>query len=431
MSSATTRPDVVVIGAGIIGIAIALRLQMAGMQVRLLDRDPPARGASFGNAGALATSEVIPLAEPGIWKKLPGWMLDPLGPLTIRWRHLPTLSGWLLRFAWASRSQAVGRYAGQLSTLLASVNADFDQLASSAGVHHLWRRHGALALYRDAASQHGAAAHWQQRKALGVASESLSTADVARLEPLLQPDWRHAVSIPDWSHVDDPYALAMELFAHFCRCGGEFSQLAASRILHTSTGVNGVALQDGSTVPCRKVVLAAGVWSKPLAADSGQPLHLASERGYHLTLPHAGKPLRKFLLNVPDSFVVLPMANGGIRLAGTVELASIDAAPDYRRAYLLLEKAESMLGRIDTRGMSAWMGGRPSVPHTVPVIGPVNSVPGLYLATGHGHLGLTLAATTARLLHDELVLGREIPAYLHPPGKAMRQSPKTTMQTRS
>lgn len=141
---------------------------------------------------------------------------------------------------------------------------------------------------------------------------------------------------------------------------------------------------------------------------------LVCERGYHLTLPHADKPLRKFLLNVPDSFVILPMSNGGIRLAGTVELAKPSAKPDYRRSYILLEKAESIIGKINKKEMSAWMGSRPSVPETVPVIGASSKTNGLYLATGHGHLGLTLAGTTAKLLHDLILFEKNPPAFLHP-----------------
>lgn len=407
--------DVIVVGAGVVGIATALQLRLAGMDVLLLDRDPPATGTSSGNAGALAISEVIPLAEPGVLRQVPRWLLNPLGPLAVRWRYLPGLLPWLSRFVLASRPARVKALSRQLGELLARVDQDYAPLIARSGLGDSWRRHGALALYPDAGSLQADLPRWQRRGELGVRWRRCDVAEPGRLEPALQAPWQQqGVLIPDWSHVDDPYSFSLGLFQQFLREGGRFLQQPVAELRQQGGCVNGVTLGDGRALTAGHVVVASGVWSDRFARQAGQPLPLESERGYHLTLPKAGRPLRHFLLNASESFVILPMADGGLRIAGTVELAHRDAPPDYRRAHLLLDKARAMLGELGTEGMSAWMGNRPSVPDTVPVIGPSARVRRLYFACGHGHLGLTLAATTGALLRDHLAGVAEIPPEFWP-----------------
>lgn len=407
-------PDVIVVGAGVVGITTALKLRAAGLAVLLVDKAEPAAGTSSGNAGAFAVSEVVPLAEPGIWRKLPSWLADPLGPLAVRWRYLPSLAPWLLRFAWASRQGQVQQLTRQLSALLGSVNEDFAPLIARSGLDGMWRRHGALAVYASEAALTADLPRWQHRGEHGVKWQALDDEATRQAEPALLAPWRNAVSIPEWSHVDDPYLFTLGLFEQFIREGGQYLQQEVTGLLKEQQAVRGVTLANGEQRRAGKVLITAGVWSDRFARQAGFSLPLESERGYHLTLPEAGMPLQRYLLNVPGSFVVLPMANGGIRLAGTVELAHRDATPDYRRAHLLLDKAQDMLGPLDTTNMTAWMGNRPSVPETVPVIGPSTCVDGLYFACGHGHLGLTLAATTARLLHDHFLGLADIPRHLWP-----------------
>ncbi|WP_207456298.1 FAD-dependent oxidoreductase [Azospirillum sp. SYSU D00513] len=406
--------DVIVVGAGVVGIATALQLRQAGLDVLLLDSGAPAAGTSSGNAGAFAVSEVLPLAEPGVLRKVPGWMLDPLGPLAVRWRHLPGLLPWLARFVAASRPSRVSALSRQLAGLLGRVNGDVAALLGDAPPAGMWRRWGALAVYPDEASLRRDLPRWEERGRLGVRWEACDPRRVEREEPALRMPWRHAVAIPDWSHVDDPYLFSLGLFERFTAAGGRFRQEAVAELTGPDGAVDGVRLASGEALRAGNVIVTAGVWSDRQARQVGQRLPLESERGYNLTLPKAGLTLRRYLLNAAESFVILPMANGGLRLAGTVELASRDAAPDFRRSHILLDKAQAMLGPLDTTGMTAWMGNRPSVPDTVPVIGPSASRRNLYFATGHGHLGLTLAATTGALLRDHLTGGAPVPEALWP-----------------
>ena len=406
--------DVIVIGAGVVGITTALQLRLAGLDVLLLDRDQPAVGASSGNAGGLAVSEVLPLAEPGMLLKVPGWMLDPMGPLAVRWRHLPSLLPWLLRFVAASRPGQVEALSRQLAMLLGRVNADYEALLGDEAPVEMWRRQGALAVYPSDAALRRDLPRWEERGKLGVRWEACDPTRVPQEEPALRTPWQHAVAIPDWSHVDDPYLFSLALFERFVAAGGQFRQEAVADLLEMNGVIDGVRLASGDTLRSGNTVVTAGVWSDRFARRVRQPMPLESERGYHLTLPKAGLKLNRYLLNATESFVILPMANGGLRLAGTVELASRDAAPDYRRSHILLDKAQAMLGPLDTTGMTSWMGNRPSVPDTVPVIGPSARRRNLFFATGHGHLGLTLAATTGALLRDHLTGVSEIPEALRP-----------------
>jgi D-amino-acid dehydrogenase len=219
---------------------------------------------------------------------------------------------------------------------------------------------------------------------------------------VLDGGWSCAIRVPDWSHVDDPYLFSRGLFDAFLREGGQFMQQEVRDLAIERGRVIGVDTAEQGRLAADRVVVACGIWSDRFTHRYRVPLE--SERGYHVTLPNAGVALHHFIQCASESFVILPMGDGGLRLAGTVELASRDAPPDWRRAHLLVDKARRIVGEFSTDGMSVWMGNRPSLPDTVPVIGPAPDVAGLFFAFGHGHLGLTLAATTGILVRD-LVAG--------------------------
>ncbi|TDR73303.1 NAD(P)/FAD-dependent oxidoreductase [Paludibacterium purpuratum] len=402
----TSQPSVIVVGAGIVGIACALQLRLAGCPVTLIDRGEPARETSFGNAGAFAISDVMPLAGPGVLARVPGWLFDPLGPLAVRWRYLPSLLPWLVRFVAAGRSTRVATLTRDLAALLGRVNADYAPLIEHAGIGRLWRRHGALTLYRCEREFQAAAAAWAYKRAHGVQWRKLERTALANASPRVDQAWQVAVEVPDWSHVDDPYLFSRGLFDAFMREGGRFIRDDVLAVGRDAQGRLGVDTAHLGRLPTERMVVACGIWSDRFFRQQHYSVPLESERGYHVTLPNAGVPLHHFLLCASEHFVILPMADGGLRLAGTVELAHRDAPPDWRRAHILIERARRILGPFDTADMSVWMGNRPSLPDTLPVIGPAPDLPGLYFATGHGHLGLTLAATTGALLTEHICRGR-------------------------
>ena len=405
--------EVIVVGAGVVGIAIALQLRLEGFAVTLLDRGEPAMETSYGNAGAFAVSDVIPLAEPGVLRKVPGWMLDPLGPLALRWRYLPSLMPWLLRFLAASRPSKVATLTRDLSALLGRVNQDYAALIDKAGLGAMWRRHGNLTLYRNQQEFDAALPAWEEKRRHGVQWQALSRSELLEQEPLLAEEWQYAVRVPDWSHVDDPYTFSRGLFDAFVSEGGRFVQDEVLATLEQGGRVSGVETARHGRLQAAATVIACGVWSDRFTRQHRYRVPLESERGYHVNLPKAGVALRHFIQCASESFVILPLADGGLRLAGTVELAHRDAAPDWRRAEILLDKARRIVGDFSTEDMTVWMGNRPSLPDTVPIIGPAPGQPGLWFATGHGHLGLTLAATTAVLLGD-LLQGRSAALDMQP-----------------
>ena len=402
----TTRGQVIIVGAGIVGIGAAHALLDDGWQVTLLERHLPARGASYGNAGAFAVSDIIPLSSPGSIRQVPGWLLDPCGPLAVRWRHLPTLAPWLWRFVRAGHPTRVRTLTRAMAALLGRVDADYAPLIAAAGLTPMWRRRGALTLYPSLRARDADAAAWRSRRSFGIRCIEVAGKELAQLEPGLSAPWHQAVRVPAWSHVDDPYRFATGLHAAALARGARSVQATVDRIDHEHGRVRGVVLDDGQRIAADAVVIAAGIDSDRFTRQLGLRVPLESERGYHVTLPQAGIELNHFLQPAGEGFVILPMGDGAIRLAGTVELASRDAPENWARAGVLIDKARRILPPFSTDGMSQWMGNRPSLPDTLPIIGAAPGVDRLLFATGHGHLGLTLAATTGRLLAD-LLAGRD------------------------
>jgi len=396
------RPDVTIIGAGIIGVCCAAALARAGLSVEVIDPDPPGTGTSWGNAGGIAVSEVAPLGLPGTILKVPGWLADPLGPLTLRWSYLPRLLPWLLRFQRNCTPAAVARIADARALLLKQAWADWLPLLRDCGADHLVHRRGMLMLYASAKDMADDEAAVRLATDRGVPIETLAPDAIRQMEPALSPDLRHARFSPDWGHVDDPFAIAQAVAEKAARAGVSFSAGTVTSVETGDEGVRALTLRDGRSRPVRHLVVAAGAWSHRLSRQLGSPVPLETERGYHLTLPRPGVSLSRMFTYVTGSFVATPM-HDSLRLAGTVELAGLEAPPDWRRAEILADKASVLLPGLSAEGGTPWMGYRPSLPDSLPVIGPSPHHRNLYYAFGHGHLGLTLAATTGRLVAECVV----------------------------
>ncbi len=395
--------EITVIGAGIVGLCCARWLQREGMRVTVLDPVPPGESCSFGNAGIISTGSVEPLAMPGVLRKVAGWLVDPLGPLTIRWRHLPRLAPWLVRLLAASRPGRVGRIADALHALNAPGLDAYRRLLGAGDVARLVRDNGILFVYESEAALDEAAAGWEMRRARGVRVERISRDALRQLEPALGPTFAGAVFIEDSSHVVDPAGMVTTLAERFAADGGGIER---RRVTGFDLGPEGprAVYTDAGPRDAGAVVIAAGAWSRTLVAKFGSRVPLEAERGYHVTLPEPGvAPLRPVGF-IERGFIATPMAMG-LRLAGTVELASLDAPPDYRRARALLEHGRRLFPGLDGDGASEWMGCRPSLPDSLPVIGRAPGLSNVYFAFGHGHLGLTQGAVTGELI-AALVAGR-------------------------
>ena len=405
----TIDADVAIVGAGIIGITAAFALQERGQSVVLIERGEVAHGASFGNAGAFAFSDVMPLASPGILRKAPRWLLDPLGPLSVPPAYLPTIAPWLFRFWRASRPAAFATSFAAQVAMMELASTETRRLIAAAGLDAMLRSDGALELYESRAEFEASLPAWQAREAAGIACRHLDAAGIAQLQPGLSPRFTHGTFVPGWQSIADPYDYAKALADRVVEWGGRIVRAEVRGLTPAADRVC-LKLADGADLLARHAIVAGGAWSKPLAAALGDALPLETERGYNTTLPPGAFDLKRQLTFPGHGFVVSRLTSG-IRVGGAVELGGLHRPPDYRRSATMLEKAKRFLPALDITGGRQWMGFRPSMPDSLPVIGPASATDRVFYAFGHGHLGLTQSAATARILAD-LVTGTPAPINL-------------------
>ncbi|MCB1332164.1 MAG: FAD-dependent oxidoreductase [Roseivivax sp.] len=400
-----------VVGAGVIGTAIALDLQKRGHAVTLIDRNAPGRGASFGNMASIAVTEFMPVSRPSVWLQTPGWLIDPEGPIRVSPRYAPRLVSWFLRFFWAGRPSRMRALEAQGAALCRRALADTQALMDDVGLGADLSQTGCLSLY---ASESEFAADRERLDMLdrhGFAYQVLDRAALSALEPEIAPVIQKAVLLPDNRTVRDPFALVSRMAEAFAARGGTIRRAAVTGFARAER-VTGVTLDDGSTLSADRVVLAAGAFTARLSRLLDEPIPLETERGYHTQIADPGLTLSHSIIWPARAFMVSP-TGGGIRVGGTVEMAGLDAPPDWRRAQITVRRARGALPNLRTDGATEWMGHRPAFPDTVPVISASARAPGVFYATGHGHLGLTYAATTARLM-GQLIAGQTPDIDLNP-----------------
>lgn len=385
-----------VIGAGIIGTTLALELQRRGRQVVLVDRDAPGRGASFGNMASVAVTEFMPASRPSVWRQIPGWMLDPEGPVRVRPGYMPRLVPWFLRFIAASRPSRLRALEAQGAALCALALEDTQALLRQTGLESMLSAQGCLSLYTDEAEFRADRDHIELLERFGFVHEVIRGPAIRSLEPELSDRIGLAVLLPQNRSISDPFALVQALAARLVAMGGRIERGEVTGF-DRAERIRAVLLKDGRRLAADEVVIAAGAHSAALARQLGEPIPLETERGYHTQIMAPGLTMRHSIIWPARAFMVTPTA-GGIRVGGTVEMAGLQAPPDYRRAKVTVRRAREALPNLACQDFTEWMGHRPALPDTVPILSASARTPGLFYATGHGHLGLTLAATTARLM---------------------------------
>ncbi len=403
---------IIVVGAGIIGTAIAHDLQCRGQSVVLVDRSAPGEGASYGNMASIAVTEFMPASRPGIWAQMPKWLIDPEGPVRVRPSYVPRLAPWFLRFLAASRPSKLRALEGAGAALCARVHEDLDGLLKRTGLQDMLSVEGCLSVYSDDAEFHADREHLEILDRFGFRYEILAGNSARDLEPALTTKIGKAVLFPDNRSISDPYKLVIALSERFQALGGRIEKGEVVGFEHDHSGVTAIRLGDGRRIEVNGVVLAAGAYTARLSAMLKEPIPLETERGYHTQIMAPGISMRHSMIWPARAFMVAPTA-GGIRVGGTVEMAGLDAAPDYRRAKVLVKRAREALPGLTVEQTNEWMGHRPALPDTVPVMGPSTRRRNVWYATGHGHLGLTYGATTARLMAD-LITGVKPPVDMKP-----------------
>lgn len=403
MTAANTsiRPDVVIVGAGLIGLTIALKLQQEGRRVLVMDRDEPGRGASFGNAGYLATELVDPMSTPQTLRKAPGLLLDPHGPLALPPRYLPTLLPWLMRFTLAARKSSVSQGRRALAALNAQSLAAWQRCLEGIGAQHELIASGYLMVWEDKAARDQARRHQAQLNEYGIQAEWLDAAGVQARDPGLSPNIQHALLFPNAHQVSDPYRVVQRLMEAFKSAGGEITRESVAQISALDDGVE--IRSNQRRIEADRVVIATGAWSARLAEQLGLKIPLESESGHHLTVTDRMDVLRQPIGSAERNIVMTPMACG-LRVVGFSELGGLALKPNPKRSCTLKHHASHLLS--DARGVEQahdWMGFRPTLPDSLPVIGQHPKHPQVQFAFGHQHLGLTQAAITAELITDQLM----------------------------
>lgn len=395
---------VAVIGCGIVGACTAAWLQRDGHRVTLVDPREPGEACSFGNAGSLSPSACLPVGMPGMWRRVPRWLLDPLGPLTVRWSYAPRVVGWLASMLRHSSREEVTRIARALRGLMEPLFECYEPLVRHAGAQALVRRTGCLYVY----SSREAAAQWQWgmalRRSLGVELVDVGESELAALEPDLKGRFRFGILAPENGSTPDPSALVKAICRSCVADGATHDRRSVVGFERRGSQVRRLLMDSGEPLDVDGVVVAAGAWSGRLARELGARVPLETQRGYHVTVRSSNLQLRHTVMASEANLMVNPMAMG-LRLAGTVEFAGLDAPPRYERADALLAQGRRLFPHLDTSEVTRWMGHRPCLPDSLPVIDRPPGVDNAWLAFGHGHMGMCMGATTGREV-AHLVAGR-------------------------
>ncbi len=408
----SSKPDAIVVGAGVIGMSVAVALQERGLAVTVLDRKGVAAETSRGNAGALTFSSVDPHNSPSLMRKVPKWFFDPMGPFSIPARYALQATPWLLRFLAASRPARVATTRQALAALMGFSRETLPRFSKMAGTHNLLHKDGGLEIY-DTESQFNAAIRsWERRADLGLSFEPVRGAKaISDYQPGLNPRFQHAIHTKVWQGVTDPLDYVEALGGTFRSRGGIIETCGVNALAHRPEACE-VELSDGRTLSAKDVIVCAGAWSHTLARTLGDKIPLEAERGYNTTLPPSALDLKRAVLFASHAFFVTRLTSG-IRVGGAVELGGLDIAPDFRRSEALLAKAKSFFPDMNTEGGKQWMGYRPALPDSLPVIGKSPNAPNVTYAFGHGHYGLTQSAGTAELVAG-IVLDESPPIDISP-----------------
>ena len=395
--------QIAVLGAGLVGLASAHALADEGHEVTVIDREGPAAGASKGNAGMIAHTDVEPVASPKMLRQVPKFLLDPLGPLAIRREYLLPILPWLTRLIIASRPSNLERSIEAIIALQSLAMPAWDQLSRQLGIGDMIHRRGALFAFSSRSAYEAALPHFKLQERAGIRVEHIGGFELRQMEPGLADTIAAAAFFPDSAHVSDPYLVTKALFETAIARGIGFTRASITAI-DTTDGLT-IACAERTPIKADGAVLALGAWSKPLAAQLGDIVPLDTERGYNVTFPNASRLLNRPVSFQGHGFVTTPL-DTGLRVGGAVELGGLALPPNHERTRAIHAKAARFIRDLPRfEDGTIWMGFRPSIPDSLPVIGRSSRSTRVVHAFGHGHYGLTQSAATGKLVAD-LIAGR-------------------------
>ena len=396
MSDRLPKQQAVVIGGGIIGVCCAYRLQRRGFAVTLIEKDEPGHAASFGNSGSIGLASVPPLGMPGMLKDVPRMLLDPMHPLVVRWRHLPTAIPWLRRFTRAMAPARVAAISTARAALLQHAGIAYESLLAEIGRPALIHGGGLIFAYESDAAFNGAAGGVALRRRHGIEAHELSGPQMRELEPAISDKAVRGVYYPVVQTVTNPLELTQAVLDAFLAQGGRLAREEVRALQTRPGGVEQVVTNAGRH-PSDIVVLAAGAWSAQLARMLGETIPVIAERGYHVMITDPAQAPAIPVVS-GDRHVSITTLSTGLRMTTMAEFTAIDAPPDHERALKVFQGAAGLIRDLDLKIATRWMGSRPSTPDSLPVIGRSPRHRNVIHASGHGHLGLTFGAVTAGIV---------------------------------
>lgn len=404
-------PHCIIIGAGIVGSSCAWHLVSKGARVTLIDSEWPIQGASAGNAGCICKSSLFPFSHPGAIRKVPGWLLDSDGPMHIRWTHLLQSMPWLYRFWRAGNANRVREIVRAQATLMNHVLDDYDDILAATGNENLRESRGMILLYDTEREFTQDAWKYESREHLGFPWQRLTGDELKSLEPGIRLGEGVAVFEPEWQHLLDPGLTTRRIAEAAIERGVTWIKDRVLAVSHQAQGV-AVVTDSGTSLKADRLIIAGGVWSGALTRQLGFIVPLIAKRGYHSMIRKTNLELRHPIMSASRHVLLTPM-HAGVRVSGTAEFAGLDTKPDYRRVKSLIKHARYYVPDLGGEEATQWMGQRPMLPDSLPVIGRLPGQENVLCAFGHGHYGLTQGPTTGRII-SELVFGQDPGIDLRP-----------------
>ncbi|RKE37200.1 glycine/D-amino acid oxidase-like deaminating enzyme [Paraburkholderia sp. BL23I1N1] len=408
----SNEESAVVIGGGIVGVCCALYLQRGGYAVTLIDPEVPGDSTAKWSCGQMAVSEIIPLSKPGILMKIPGWLMDQKGPLALRPSALPGIIPWFFRFMMNARHAKIVDIAQAMATLTHDVYDDYAPLLDACDDKTLMGERPVLEVFDDPKGLTHELPHLELRQSLGFKSQRINAQEIGDLEPALAGKFSHGLIFPDWRAVSDTMGFIAALTESFIAQGGRRVRTEAKSIDESNGRATGVALANGERVAAQHVVVAAGTGAKRFFKSLGISVPLEGIAGYQAVVTNPGVEIRHSTIYADGGFCFASMTRG-LQIGGTIEFAGAGAKPNFKRADIILEKARRVLPELQTSQVEYGVGYRPFLPDTKPIIDRSRRLGNVFMAFGHGQLGLTLGATTGKLIAD-MVAGRPTKQNLAP-----------------
>ena len=408
--SQSPSPHIAVIGAGIVGVSTAIWLRRFGAEVTVIDRADPEARASFGNAGVLAACAVLPVTGPGLIRKAPAMLMDRDAPLFLRWPYLPRLLPWLLKYLSHANDADTRRLAAAIAPLTSDSPDQHLALTEGLSARRFVTQSDYAYAFANRAAWEADSYGWALRAEHGFVPQLLEGRDVQDYEPALGSSIGCLAVLKDHGFVHTPGEYISALISDFKSLGG---QMIAAEVRDLTLEGGHIAQLETSvgSVPCDRAAVTGGAWSARLLKRLGLSVPLETERGYHVHYQDAqGAPKMPILVTM-GQFAATPM-QGGLRCAGALEFGGLTARPSRAPYGMLRRRVQAVFPGLQAARETEWMGHRPALPDSLPVIGEVGRS-GVFAGFGHRHVGLTAGPRTGRMLAAEIT-GRPVNTDMSP-----------------